>query len=132
LHQDSLVKHGIGFATCKEGFFSLHSSNDCCGFYLFKLNRGIGKRVTLYEFYLKARQGPITLDKLDKTYEELCGQGYLCSINMEGYPRRIKKPFKNHERKLLRILYSREHLTHITPELDIVDKKILWKGRVSV
>ena len=128
LLKDSLVKHGINFATCKEGFFSLHSGNDCCGFYLFKSNMGIGKRITLYEFYLKTRQGPILLDKLDEVYEELCEQGYLCSNNMEEYPRRIKKPFKNHERKLLRVLRSKEHLVHVTPELDIVDKKIIWRG----
>lgn len=128
LLRNSLMKYGINFSTCKEGFFSLHSSTDCCGFYLLKPGLGVGKRITLYEFYLKAKQKPIPLSKLSEVYEELCKQGYLCSTNMEEYPRKIRKPFKNHEKKLLKILHSKEHLTHATSELDIANNKIILRN----
>lgn len=117
-----LAKHNISFATCKEGLFSLHTSSDCCGMYLLK---NYALRITLYEFYKEALKNPIDVDKIGEVMDKLCSSGYLCSNNMDEYPKRIRKPFRNHEKKLLRILRSREHLTHVTPEMDIVDNKIV-------
>lgn len=127
--KEELDKRGIGFATCKEGFFSLHNRPDCCGFYLFKVD--VAKRITLYEYYLEALSKPIALDKIEEIHEDICRRGYICSNNMNDYPRRIKKPFRNHEAKLLKILRSRQHLRHVAPELDIVEDKIVVR-RVSV
>ena len=48
-----LKKYNIGFATCKEGLYNLHSVSDCCGFYLF--GKSVAKRITLYEYFLEAK-----------------------------------------------------------------------------
>ncbi len=117
-----LAKRNISFATCKEGLFSLHTSSDCCGMYLFK---NYALRITLYEFYRETLKDPIEINRINEVMDKLCGNGYLCSNNMDEYPKRIRKPFKNHEKKLLRILKSREHLIHVTPEMDLVDNKLV-------
>ena len=113
----ALKEYNIGFATCKEGLFSLHTVEDCCGFYMFK---DYAKRITLYEFFKGLLEKPLPLDKVDEKFKEICREDrYICSEKMEEYPKRIRKPLKAHERKLLKIIRDREKLRHITPEITI-------------
>ncbi len=112
---EELKKYGIGFSTCKEGLFSLHTVPDCCGFYMFSK---YAKRITLYELFLEAMKQPIPLEEIKEKYTEICSrEEYVCNNKMNDYPKRIRKPFKAHERKLLRIIEDKEKLSHITPEL---------------
>ncbi len=116
----ALKKYNIGFSTCKEGLFSLHTVRDCCGFYMFGK---YVKRITLYELFKEALKKPVSLDEIDRKYMEICKvKEYICSEKMAEYPKRIRKPLKAHERKLLKIAKNREKLAHITPELVIEDK----------
>jgi len=122
----ALAKHGITFATCKEGLFALHTAKDCCGMYLFR--RAIAYRPTLAEFYRITRErGGIPLDRLEHVIGELEKLGYLCGSRLRPYPKRVAKPLKYHERKLLRVAQKRELVTHITPLLDVVDGKLIAK-----
>ncbi len=121
----ALKKRNIGFSTCKEGLFSLHTVQDCCGFYMF--SRYV-KRITLYELFWEALRKPIPLDEVGKKYMEICkAKEYICIEKMTEYPKRIRKPLKAHERKLLKIVKNREKLTHITPELVVEDKYLKAK-----
>lgn len=43
------------------------------------------------------------------------------------YPKRIAKPFRYHEKKLLRVLRNPDILRHVAPSLNIVDGKIVAK-----
>ncbi len=120
----ALAKRSIAFATCKEGLFALHTARDCCGMYLFR--RAIAYRPTLAEFYNIARErGGIPLDRLGHIIEELEKHGYLCGSRLSLYPKRIAKPLKYHEKKLLRIAQKRELVMHVTPLLDIVEGKLI-------
>ncbi len=113
----ALKEYNIGFATCKEGLFSLHTVEDCCGFYMFK---DYVKRITLYEFFKSLLEKSLHLDEVDEKFKEICREDrYICSEKMEEYPKRIRKPLKAHERKLLKIIRDREKLRHITPEITI-------------
>ena len=122
---EALKKRNIGFSTCKEGLFSLHTVRDCCGFYMF--GRYV-KRITLYELFKEALREPIPLDEIDRKYTEICrAEEYICFEKLTGYPKRIRKPLKAHERKLLKIVKNREMLSHVTPELVIEDNYLKAK-----
>lgn len=56
---EALRGRDIGFATCKEGLYGLHTAEDCCGLYLLG---DYAKRLTLYEFYREALKRPLRLD----------------------------------------------------------------------
>ncbi|ADM27461.1 Radical SAM domain protein [Ignisphaera aggregans DSM 17230] len=120
----TLARYGIGFATCKEGLYSIHTAYDCCGMYLLK--RSIAYRATLMEIYRIAREwNGIPLEKIGDAMDILLKQGYLVGEKLRLYPKRVSKPLKNHEKKLLRVLKSRDMVIHIAPSLDIVDGRII-------
>ena len=128
--QNALTKYGITFATCKEGLFSLHTAKDCCGMYLFK--RLLALRPTLAEIYNIVRQhGPISVDSVESVLQQLEMQGYLCGSKIMMYPKRVAKPFRYHEKKLLRVLRNPEILKHVAPSLSVVDGKIVSKDVVD-
>ena len=109
-----LKKYNIGFATCKEGLYNLHSVSDCCGFYLF--GRSVAKRITLYEYFLEAETKDLELKLLEKIHSELCRKyGMLCSYSVGNYPRVMKKSLKYHEKRLLKVLKDSEILPKIAP-----------------
>ncbi|HID80590.1 MAG TPA: radical SAM protein [Ignisphaera sp.] len=124
--QNALTKYSITFATCKEGLFALHTAKDCCGMYLFK--RSLALRPTLAEIYNIVRHcGPIPVDSVESVLRQLETQGYLCGSRITMYPKRIAKPFRYHEKKLLRVLRNPDILRHVAPSLNIVDGKIVAK-----
>ncbi|HDD25648.1 MAG TPA: radical SAM protein [Acidilobales archaeon] len=117
--KELLSKNSIGFSTCKEGLFSLHTSSDCCGMYLLKTD--YVKRVTLYEVYKELREmRELPIDRVEMLINELCSkQGYICARNMSSYPKRIKRRFKAHELRLIRVIKNSRLLTHASPEFEV-------------
>ncbi|MEM2221340.1 MAG: radical SAM protein [Ignisphaera sp.] len=118
-----LSKNSIAFATCKEGLFNLHTSEDCCGFYILK---NCVRRPTLWDVYkFVLEYGALEPDRIIRS---ICKEGKLiCSSNLDGYPKEISKPLKYHERKLLKILHNKDILEHLTPVLGIDDGKVVIK-----
>ncbi|RLI01055.1 radical SAM protein [Candidatus Bathyarchaeota archaeon] len=117
----SLLKdYGITFATCKEGLFSLHTAKDCCGFYL--LNCDYAKRPTLYEYYLASLKTSIPVNSLPPLSEN-----YIYGEKLNSYPRILRKPLKNHEKRLIKVASELNILSKLTPELTIKNGEIRLK-----
>ncbi|RLE73201.1 MAG: radical SAM protein [Thermoprotei archaeon] len=98
------VKAGIGFTTCKEGLFNLHTVPNCCGIHYLEDYR---LRPTLYEFW-----------KYGKLYSGeglnfLENEKYLYGEKLNEYPRIVRKGLKIHEKILLEILSEPEILAKI-------------------
>ncbi len=125
----SLKKYNIGFSTCKEGLFSLHTVEDCCGFYFFEK---YAKRITLYEIFKEVVKKPLHLNEVDYLYSRICEkEEYICDKKMNGYPKRIRKPLRAHEKKLLQIIRDKDKLAHITPEIVLEDSYLKAKPLIS-
>ena len=114
---EGLQKHaaraGIGFATCKEGLFRFHTTDDCCGAYLLK---EYVLRATLWDLYRArldfAKQGVDV-----STYLDVCRRlSRVCGDELRLYPKAISKPVRYHERRLLRCLEDRVLLERIAPD----------------
>lgn len=120
-----LGKHGIRFATCKEGLFKLHTSPDCCGVYL--LEDGV-LRLTLYDIYRytiesgQKIQMPIDMSRI----KEICKKySRICLDELRGYPRMVLKMLKYHEKKLIKILQKVDLLKHVAPHIvDVVSSRV--------
>ena len=66
------VRYGIDFATCKEGAFKYHTTDDCCGAYLLKAN--YGSRIALWDFYrAKIDHSIVNEEVLSKVARNLTG-----------------------------------------------------------
>lgn len=115
----------IALATCKEGLYNLHTSEDCCGFYIFK---SYARRPTLWDVYrFVLEYGALEPERI---IHSICKEGrFICSSNLDGYPKEISKPLKYHERRLLKVLYNKDILEHLTPVLSIENGKVLVKIR---
>ncbi len=98
------VKAGIGFATCKEGLFNLHTVPNCCGIHYLEDYR---LRPTLYEFW---KYGGLNSGKGLNFLEN---EKYIYGEMLNKYPRKIRKGLKTHEKILLEILSEPEILTKI-------------------
>jgi len=98
-------KHGIKFATCKEGLYNLWTAEDCCGLYLLSSER-VKYRVTLREFW-ELTGGLRLLPSYDKVIKKLDLEKYLSSANVSSYPRVIKTGVKSHEKKLFKVISDR-------------------------
>jgi len=110
-------KYGISFATCKEGFFSLHTAPDCCGMFFLE---DYVLRPTLYEAWLMYRRDR-RVPSIDELLSEYCTQGnYICSIRLVDYPRVIRKGIRNHEKMLGKVLCDRELLGKVAFEFTYV------------
>ncbi len=108
------TRTGIGFATCKEGLFRFHTTDDCCGAYMLK---NYILRVTLWDIY-RAGINPIEQEIDEELYRSICKKfSRLCSEELGIYPKMISKPMKYHERKMLKILRKHEIVKHIAPDL---------------
>jgi len=109
-----LSKHNIGFATCKEGLFNLHTTSDCCGAYLLK---DYVLRPTLYDFYKHMAQGRKTaqlqevVEILESDVTRVCGE------RLRQYPRQVSKLLRYHEKRMLRTLQSPALLKQVAPHL---------------
>jgi DNA repair photolyase len=109
------VKNGMGFATCKEGLFRFHTTDDCCGAYML---RNYALRVTLWDFY---RAGIIVGKQevdAETSITSICKKfSRICSEMLLAYPRAISKHLKYHEKRLLKVLRKPELLKHIAPDI---------------
>jgi DNA repair photolyase len=106
-------KYGLGFATCKEGHFSLHTGDDCCGVYLL---RDYVLRPTLWDLY-RADYNPLKQALGEKELLDVCRKySRVCSDSLRDYPRIISKALRYHERRLLKSLKTPEVLRHIAPD----------------
>ena len=109
------VRFGIGFATCKEGLFRFHTTDDCCGAYLLKVSYGL--RVTLWDFY-RAKINLLKHGVEEAELSRVCKQfSRLCMDDLKYYPRIISKPLRYHEKKLLSVLRKPNVLQHIAPDM---------------
>ena len=115
-----LAERGIGFATCKEGLFELHTAPNCCGMHLFRVS--IALRPTLHEvFSYVSERGWAEINEVVKHLE---GLDALFSDKLAAYPRSIRKALRAHEKKLLRILRKPELLHHVSPCLRLEGSRI--------
>jgi len=114
-------KKGLKFATCKEGFFSVHSSPDCCGFYL--LGARYIVRPTLAEVYRIVREdGSLGVEELLLKLLHL--RGFLSGSRIDAYPRPIRKGLRWHENVLQKVLRDKVQLEKVTSELKLKNGKI--------
>ena len=114
-------KKGLKFATCKEGFFSVHSSPDCCGFYL--LGARYIVRPTLAEVYRIVREsGSLGVEELLLRLLHL--RGFLSGSRIDAYPRPIRKGLRWHENVLQKVLRDKVQLEKVTSELKLKNGKI--------
>ena len=113
-----LEARGITFATCKEGLFDLHTSEDCCGMYL--LRKGSFKRrITLFELYKLIRARGISPSLLPEAFRNLKALGdYIRSEDLQALPRPVRKPLLNHERRLQKIISDPSLLRKLSPLFD--------------
>jgi len=109
----TLNKHGIGFATCKEGLFAYHTTPDCCGAYLLK---DYAIRPTLYDIYKHiTEKGPTQPEDILKGLES--NPTRVCGEKLKQYPRQVSKPLKYHEKRILKTIQNKDLLNHIAPHL---------------
>ncbi len=125
----TLKQFGITFSTCKEGLFDIHTAPNCCGMHLLDRDR-IALRITLFEIYRYIlERGPIDVDDIHGVVKNLSlDKVYITSQNIDLYPSAIKKPIKYHERKLLKVLRSKQLLEHVAPTLVINDNVLLCRS----
>jgi len=122
--REVLTKRGISFATCKEGFFDLHTAPDCCGMYLLRVK--ILMRPTLAEAYrLVVSRGPLSLEEVRDELTHM--RGYASGSRVDVYPRPLRKGLKWHERVLFLIMQDDEQLTKVTPLLVFKDGKLILR-----
>ncbi len=123
-----LSNAGVGFATCKEGLFELHTAPNCCGMHLLK--RDVALRPTLYEvFRYLVTHGPIDLCSIEEVlYGRICRQGsYICGDDLREYPRELYKYLRNHEKRLIKVLKDADVLPRVAPNIAIEDGKLVPK-----
>lgn len=113
-----LKRHGVTFATCKEGLFNFHTSDDCCGAHLL---REYKVRLTLYDVYRYSIDYGLDLSDLSQLDEELRNISKACS-RLYGdevvlYPKPVSKTLRYHERKLIKVLANKAVLEHVAPHL---------------
>ncbi len=124
--REALSSRGIAFATCKEGLFNLHTAPNCCGMHYLDEDL-VGYRPTLYEIYrYVSERGALKLDEVPKLFESL-GDEYLWGSKLRSYPRRVSKPLRGHEKRLLRVLKNRELLSFVSPCLGLEDSIIVLR-----
>lgn len=125
IYANLLSKHGVKFSTCKEGFFNLHTAEDCCGFYTLK---DCVRRPTLWDVYTYVVQHGAAEPHV--VISHICREsGILCSDGLDGYPRELLRPLKRHERRLVRVLSNGNAMERLVPLLTISNGKILVKFR---
>ncbi|RLE64058.1 MAG: hypothetical protein DRJ38_06170 [Thermoprotei archaeon] len=100
------VRQGIGFATCKEGLFDLHTIPNCCGIHYLENYK---LRPTLYEFW---KYGKLNFREVLNFLED---EKYIYGEKLDKYPRSIRKGLKVHEKILLEVLLESKILSKIAP-----------------
>lgn len=108
-----LKRHGIGFATCKEGLFAFHTTPDCCGAYLLK---DFAIRPTLYDIYRHIiEKGKAQPEEIMKSME--LDATRVCGEKLKEYPKQISKQLRYHERRMLKTLRDSVLLKRVAPHL---------------
>jgi DNA repair photolyase len=108
------VRAGIGFATCKEGLFRFHTTDDCCGAYLLK---SYALRAALWDLY-RAGVNLARQESSSNTYLNACRRfSRVCGEELKLYPKAISKPMRYHEKRFLKCLENRTLLERIAPDL---------------
>ncbi|RLF21739.1 MAG: radical SAM protein [Thermoprotei archaeon] len=117
-------KYKVRLFTCKEGLFHLDSYGDCCGIYMM---RNIMLRPTLREVWrVVMKRGRMSISEVVK---ELGGD-YMFGEKLSPLPRIIRKPMRNHEKRLIKCISDGARLRRITPLLK-VDKGYLMAQPVD-
>ncbi len=117
-----LRREGIGFSTCKEGLFHLHTVENCCGMHMIE---DCSWRPTLWEIYKVLKSfGPMTIDEAIDRAKKIFSDR-LWSEELAKYPRFISKPLKYHERKMLRVLRKPEVLERVCPSISFEGDKLV-------
>ena len=120
------LARGLAFQTCKEGLFHTHHPRglDCCGFNL--LRARVHRRPHLWDVYLGALASPRGIP-VEDALREACRAGprLLCGDALESLPSWLRRPLKLHERRLERILSRPQLLGRLTPDLRLVDGRIV-------
>ncbi len=117
-----LRRVGIGFATCKEGLFHLHTAENCCGMHML---RDATWRPTLFEVYrVVSKYGELEVSEaVDRARKEFSDR--LWSDALDSYPRIVSKPLKYHEKKMLKVLRNSALLQRVCPSLRIEGGKLV-------
>ena len=120
------LARGLAFQTCKEGLFHTHHPRgvDCCGFNL--LGVLTYRRPHLWDVYLAALERPRGVP-VGEALAAACrvGTRLLCGDKLEGLPAWLRRGLRLHERRLERILSRPQLLSRLTPDLRIVDGRIV-------
>ena len=115
LFADKLGRHGIGFATCKEGLFRYHTAEDCCGVYLL---REYVLRATLYDVYRYIVETGQKALQPAELFKNVCNRySRICLEQLKDYPKTVSKALRYHEKKMLKVLSNSDVLSHIAPHL---------------
>ncbi len=98
--------YGRAYASCKDGVQrDYHPGRDCCLTWI-SLDRRM-LRPTLHEYvYLSARLRAWLepMEFLEECRTRLTRYGYVCGNGLDGYPNPVRKAFRLHERKLLKLV----------------------------
>lgn len=84
------------------------------------------KRLTLYEHYLVCLRGSQPIGVIPRLPED-----YIYGEKLNMYPRLLRKPLKNHERRLLKIVSDQNILYKLTPELSIKNGWLIVARRLA-
>ncbi|MHA1595127.1 MAG: radical SAM protein [Candidatus Baldrarchaeia archaeon] len=110
-------KHDMKFSTCREGFFHLHTAENCCGMHHFQ--RYI-IRPTLHEVWkITMKRGEITIPDVIRCINEQ-NKKFLENVTINGVRRILLK----HMKTLECTLRSNLALSKICPVLKLEDAKI--------
>ena len=115
------VKYGLEFATCKEGFYHLHTAKNCCGIHYMNQAKYV-LRPTLQEawnYYIRYSRLP----KFEELLNELNDKEYIYAEKLKNYPRNLRKGIRNHEKILKEILNNNNQLLiKVLPSITIIDR----------
>lgn len=115
--RDLATKKGLTFATCKEGFFDLHTSPECCGVYLLGVRHLL--RPTLAEVYRMVRErGSMNAQRVINELKRM--PGWVAGSRVDAYPRPLRKGLRWHENVLASMLRSGQ-AARVTPLLKFED-----------
>lgn len=108
-------KYGLRFSTCKEGFYDLHTAENCCGMQFLNQSRYM-LRPTLNEvwIYYKEKRVIPSFSELTK----YLSRNYIFGVNLRQYPRSLRKKMISHEKILMKILNGEmESIRRFIPSL---------------
>ena len=113
-------KFGLKFSTCKEGFYELHTAENCCGMQFLNQSNYV-LRPTLHEAWIYYKKKKV-IPSFSELVEYLTSN-YVFGASLRRYPRPLRKKMLSHEKILLKILDEEaESLPRFIPSLSPNDK----------